>query len=230
MWFSGALVVVVVVGVVGIVFARSDRSSASIPPQPGNPATGAPGDHWHEAIGVNICGEWLPNPAQFTTVAGSAVEAGLHTHGDGFIHVEPQTQSDGGNNATLGRWFDNGGWSVSSQSFETWTGPSGDPTKKTWSNGDACPVKTPEAGQRGHVVWSLNCEVRSGNPGDYKVRNGDIIAVGFLVRAQNPGVPPSASSTPSGGTGTPFIAGHKACAGGAASGPTTTSVPRTPGS
>jgi hypothetical protein len=225
-WFYLTIAAIVALGIVGVVFAQSQRGSASIPPQPANPATGAPGDHWHEAIGVNICGEWLANPAEFTTVAANPrVNAGIHTHGDGFIHVEPQTSADGGNNATLGRWFDSGGWSVSSSSVAAWTGPSSDPTKKSWSNDERCPSHTPPAGQSGHIVWSVNCKTRAGNPASYKLRNGDIIAIGFLANGEHLGVPPSASSAPSGAKTTPFIAGQKSCSATTGTGPTTSAPP-----
>ena len=68
-----------------------------------NQATGEPGDHWHSYLGVNICGEWLPNVPEFEAPVGSPVgsrNAGIHSHGDGLIHTHPFVSSEEGKNAT----------------------------------------------------------------------------------------------------------------------------------
>ena len=78
-----------------------------------------------------------------------AVGAGAYTmaapHGDGFIHTHPFTRSEGGDNATLGRFLGYGGWGVSEDSIDlgadttAWAGLPADPGKRTWSDGDTCP-------------------------------------------------------------------------------------------
>ena len=153
-WFYSMLAVIVIAGILGVALSRPDSADA-IPPQPGNPATGAPGDHWHAAIAADICGTWLGAPAEFLTVADNPnVGVGLHTHGDGFVHIEPQSASEGGNNATLGRWLRYGGWTASETSFDLWSGPPSDPGTTTWSDGDKCPPGSPFAGRKGVVRWS----------------------------------------------------------------------------
>ncbi|HZP31489.1 MAG TPA: hypothetical protein VFC99_21225 [Acidimicrobiia bacterium] len=233
-WFYGALTVIVIAGVLGIVFTRNDNSAASaVPPRAGtDPRTGQLYDHWHEALGVEVCGEWLSDPAEFTTRADNAgVHAGLHTHGDGFIHVEPLQADEAGNNATLGTFMRFGGWSVSSDSFSVWTGPSFDPSKKTWTNGDRCPGKDgkPGTGKPGHVVWQVDCENRTGNPSDYKLEDQKVLGIGFVTKGEKLGVPPHAASTPNGeGGNAPFNA-PKGCRPSATNNPggagTTTTVP-----
>ncbi len=93
--FPGILTLVVVLGVALVVFARNERSNEDL--------GGVPqlGDHIHQALAVNICGtekpavpEWEPSPI------------GLHTHGDGVMHIHPFSQLGVGFNATLGRFIE----------------------------------------------------------------------------------------------------------------------------
>ncbi len=92
--FPSVLTLIVVLGVALVVYARNDRSNEDL--------GGVPqlGDHIHQAIAINICGveqavvpEWEPSPI------------GLHTHGDGVMHIHPFSQLGVGTNATLGRFI-----------------------------------------------------------------------------------------------------------------------------
>jgi hypothetical protein len=202
-WFYGAMALIVIVGVGGIVAARSANQSSDTPPQPGDPATGAAGDHWHAAFAVNICGDWVKAPETFETAAGNAnVRVGIHTHGDGFIHIHPFTRSEGGDNATLGKFLGYGGWGASEDSIDfgsdatKWEGLSADPSKRTWSNGDKCPAGTPFAEQTGVVKWSLDCTTEHGNPSDLKLADQTVVALAFLPKHEQIGIPPNASETP----------------------------------
>ena len=206
-WFYGAIALIVVAFVVIGVFTISDRSSADVPPQPGNPSTGEPGDHWHAAIAANVCGEWLSNPATFETAADNPnVRVGIHTHGDGFMHIHPFTKSEGGDNATVGRFLTYGGWDASEDSLSLWAGPAADPDKTDWSDGDKCPPGTPFAGQPGVVKWSADCKLQDGSASDYKPKDRDVVAIAFLPKSEKIGVPPNASSAPAddGGATTPL--------------------------
>ncbi len=60
-----------------------------------------PDDHWHVAYGVNVCGQWL---APFTDRGPDRY--GIHTQGDGIIHVQPLTAEVSGPNATFGVFSD----------------------------------------------------------------------------------------------------------------------------
>jgi hypothetical protein len=213
-WFYGALALIVVAGIVGIVLVRSSNNAALVPPQPGDPTTGAPGDHWHTALGVNVCGDWLPPAPAFEQIADNPnVRAGIHTHGDGFIHDHPFTTSEGGDHATFGRFLNYGGWSASSESVQLWTGPSGDTAKKSWSNGDKCPPGTPMAGRVGEVKWAIDCgKERTDNSSDYKLHDLQVLALAFLPKGVAIGTPPNASSTPQNDQGvTPNAFNIKKC-------------------
>jgi len=194
-WYGAALACIVAAGVAGIALSAG---ASDTPPLAGvNPATGDFYNHWHEALGVNICGEWLGAPATFEDVAGQpGVRSGLHTHGDGFIHIHPFAAADAGKNATLGRFFHNGGWGLSEDSLDLWEGPAANPTKTAWSNGDKCPAGSPAAGRKGEVKWSVDCVNRDGNPADYKLEDLNVVAVAFLPKAEKIGVPPNAFETP----------------------------------
>ena len=162
-------------------------------------ASNPSGDHWHAALGVNVCGEWLPAPATFETAADNPnVRVGIHTHGDGFIHIHPFTSSEGGSNATLGKFFVYGGWSVSQNSFNVWTGPSFDQTKTEWKNGDKCPNSAGEAGKgkAGEVVFEVNCKTATGNPSDHRLADQEVVAIGFMPKGEEMGAPPNAASAP----------------------------------
>jgi hypothetical protein len=194
------MVVVVVAGLLGVVLARGGDEAAAGPP--------TQADHWHAAFAVNVCGEWLPNPAAFDYVSGTNVIAGIHTHGDGFIHIHPRSAAETGDNATLGRFLENGGWSASEDSIEVWTGPSFDRAKTKWSNGDRCPDDAGRAGmgKPGRVVFEVNCRPVAGDPSDHKLADQEVVAIGFLPKGQEMGAPPNAASAPESDDGRPTSA------------------------
>ena len=194
-WYYGVLALIVVAGMVGI---AASAGSDDTPPLAGlNPDTQDFYDHWHEALGVNVCGEWLSAPPEFHEVSGSTIQAGLHTHGDGFIHIHPYSSADAGDNATLGRYFHNGGWEVSATSFDVWGGPATDPGKTKWSDGDECPAGSTMAGRTGVVKWAVDCIDRDeGNPAGYKLEDLRVLALAFLPKGEPIGVPPNAFEAP----------------------------------
>lgn len=201
-WFLVTVTVVVVVGIVGVVLAAGllDREGSTAAAAPSPPTTENPsGDHWHAAFAVNVCGEWLSNPAEFETAAGNAgVRTGIHTHGDGFIHIHPFFASEGGDNATLGKYLEYGGWSASPGSIEMWQGPSFDPAKSTWESGDRCPDADGNAGkgEPGRVVFEVNCKAVTGDPSAHKLADQEVVAIGFVPKGVEMGAPPNAASAP----------------------------------
>jgi hypothetical protein len=197
-WFYSTLGVVVAAGIALIVLSlHSSSSSAGVRPQPADPTTGVPGDHWHTAFGVNICGQWLPNPPTFETAADNPnVRVGIHTHGDGYIHIHPYTTSEGGHHATVGRFFGYGGWSVSDSGLNLWSGPGADPTKKAWSTGDRCPPGTPDAGRTGVVKWAIDCKAQRGDPASYRLKDQQVLALAFIPKTEPIPVTPNAAVAP----------------------------------
>jgi hypothetical protein len=91
--FPGIITLVVVLGLALVVYAREDRRDEDL--------GGVPqiGDHIHQAIAFNACGTFLPNLPEFESTIG------IHTHGDGVIHIHPFSQLGVGANATLERYL-----------------------------------------------------------------------------------------------------------------------------
>ncbi|HEX2578107.1 MAG TPA: hypothetical protein VHK88_17290 [Aquihabitans sp.] len=114
--FPVAIGLIVVLGIGVVVYARSENAGGndnSTPPR-AQLAEGEPFDHWHAAFSINACGKEEPPP--------NDVEAdllGIHTHGDGLIHIHPFATRASGRNATLKRFFDQVGLKVTDEGFET---------------------------------------------------------------------------------------------------------------
>jgi hypothetical protein len=141
-------------------------------------------DHWHAALGVYDCGTWVANWLTPTTPqrgvpvrAGTDIYAGLHSHGDGVIHMEPTSVQDMGGNATLGRYFSYAGFEVSETAIDF--------VDVHEKNGELCD------GKPGVLRWAVNGREVHGNPADYKLFNGDVIALVFTT-ADAP-LPPQAA-------------------------------------
>ena len=79
--FPVALVAVLTLGVALLIYGRATNHEDLGTPRL-NSAT-APGDHWHAAYGIYICGEYLPN----MSVGVDPDPGGIHSHQDGVIHI-----------------------------------------------------------------------------------------------------------------------------------------------
>jgi len=92
--FPGLLTVIVLLGVSLVVFARNERNSED--------TGGVPqlGDHIHQALAINVCGEFKTDMPEFESPIG------IHTHGDGVLHIHPFSQLGVGANATVERYFE----------------------------------------------------------------------------------------------------------------------------
>jgi hypothetical protein len=169
---------------------------------PANPSK--PNTHWHAALGVYECDHWLGDDTgtgiwqwPYATLSGAPARAddpnlyaGLHSHDDGVIHMEPATPDEAGRNATLGRYFEYGGWDVSADGFDF--------LDTQVRNGDAC------GGGPGRLSWKVavwdgtlgrqHYTIEHGDPAAYKLRNADVIVVAFLPEGRalsSTGDPPS---------------------------------------
>jgi hypothetical protein len=215
------IAVPILFGIAGIALASSSKSTSSaidngpfirnanksaVDPQNLN-------SHWHAALGVYDCDHWMGDStgegvwnwpsvvdvgfgASTPGRVGTKQYAGLHSHDDGVIHMEPAAPDEAGRHATLGRYFEFGGWGLSASGYDFLgtTVENGEPCGKQpgklqWAvakfNGD---LKNPQA----YVV-------RSGNPADYKLYNDDIVVVAFLptgTTITELGNPPSAPNLP----------------------------------
>jgi hypothetical protein len=189
-WWYGLTAIVVIAGIAGIVYTQATKP-APVGPFLSDPSNPTKKDtHWHAALGVFNCDHWMGDSTGAgiwtwpTTNAGGSpsrannpnVYAGLHSHDDGVIHMEPATSEDAGKNTTVGRYFDYGGWKLSSTGF-TFLG-------KTVKNGDKCGT-TPGALQWETGKWDgtsgkQKYTVQSGNPASYKASQDDIVVIAFL--------------------------------------------------
>jgi hypothetical protein len=177
-------VAVVVIGVLLVVVSYSDRkANGDVPPKIG--------EHWHAFLGVNVCGTWLPNAPSFEPRANEpGLRAGLHSHGDGLMHIHPFSSDEAGNAATVGRFISYGGWEVSGTSMKLWDGVE-------HKNGQFC-GKTGNQ-KKSEVQWAVgeygkpwSGKARSGNPADFHPKNGEIVAIYYLPKGQKLEEPPTA--------------------------------------
>jgi hypothetical protein len=174
-WIA-AIAVIVVVGVVLIAVSRSDRTAGASP---------RVGEHWHAQFTVFLCGSEEPQqPTPEFEVSTDGERVGVHTHGDGFIHIHPFNSGESGDDATVGRFLDYQGYDADEDSFELW----GDIGTKR--NGDLCPD-----GQPGAVRWSVNGRERNGSVADYKPADGDRIVLAFLPEGQEIPASPDLTQT-----------------------------------
>lgn len=133
--------------------------------------TPAIGDHIHAALGVNICGEFEDNAPTFLTRAGSEESAGIHSHNDGLMHIHPEADDETGIDATVGKFFEEGGWELSEDRINLVNG---------WSNTDVTNGGTCPDGQVASVRWMVNGTEKDGNPADFAPEDGDRITIAFL--------------------------------------------------
>lgn len=115
-WLFGlAIVAIIALGVAIVAFARSENEGLGkndTPPK-ANLQNGEAFDHWHAAFAVSVCGNEQANLQDGITDA-----QGIHTHGDGLIHIHPFTRLAAGERATLGKYFDQVGFTVTDSGFQ----------------------------------------------------------------------------------------------------------------
>jgi hypothetical protein len=120
--FPLLLFVIVVVGSLTVFYARTSRFNDAAAAQ----APAANSDHWHNAYGFYVCDHFLP---PFTD-QGADTE-GIHTHGDGIIHIHPFVAASAGDNAQLKVFAKDVGMTLGSDSITT-------PDGTTYKNGYDC--------------------------------------------------------------------------------------------
>jgi hypothetical protein len=95
--FPLAIVVTVLLGSSLVLYARGNRND-SVEPQIGT--------HWHAAYGIWNCDHWEPALNDPTDSNGQSIDPnGIHTHGDGIIHIHPFNSSAAGTRAKMGVFF-----------------------------------------------------------------------------------------------------------------------------
>jgi hypothetical protein len=116
-------------------------------------------DHWHASYQVYICGERQPN--------FSLWESGVHTHGDGIIHIHPFQTFEEGPGSRLVKFFEYGGGELTQTEMQL---PG---TRLRVGNGDECPD-----GSAGILQVSVN-EKRLADWMEYIPADGDRIVITF---------------------------------------------------
>jgi hypothetical protein len=188
-WY-GSLALLFVLGVAIVWYSRYERQHPSPAGQP------AIGTHWVAALSFDICGTIQPNvPTNPNT------STGIHTEGDGLIHIDPTSPSDAGANATLGRFVEQyPGMKLNSISVK-YPGTKSTTVGRTFTNGERCPAGTPDANQRGVVqvhawpTFTAKTPVIAGDPNTLRLLNGQLITVAFLPNGKPVPKPPSSVIT-----------------------------------
>ena len=181
-WFWPVFIgLVTVLGTAGIAFSKSQQSDRRDTTPPRMPAEGRAGDHWHTALGFDVCGQFLPN------ITDEADPLGIHTHSDGVVHVHPARPSAAGRNARLKVFLDAVKGEVSDTEIRL-------PGQETKRNGMKCGDKPARVRA---MIWpskSPDAEGTSfdGNPADIRFTDGQLITVAFLPDDADIRRPPSA--------------------------------------
>jgi hypothetical protein len=172
--FPISMAAIVLVGVLIVTFARSSNSSsAEVAPK----VT----DHFHAAYGIYVCDKFLEPLTDKTSDT-----LGIHTHGDGIIHIHPFGSAAAGKNATLTTWGKTDGLTFGKDSFTV--------NGTTYANGYDC------NGQPAKValyVWNADDtsaapEVITSNIGDFRL-NKDRLAIVLAVVPEGVTPPPPSS-------------------------------------
>jgi hypothetical protein len=174
--WPGVLTLTVVLGTFLIFYSRDQNQTTAdnLPPQRG--------DHWHAAYGFYDCNKFLP------PITDQNDPIGVHTHGDGVIHVHPTSVASSGKNATLARFMDAVNGKVSSSEIKV-------PGQKTMKNGMKCGKKEARVEVR---TWAAGAapgaagKLIVGNPANLRFTDRQLITVAFVPAGTN--VPPPESA------------------------------------
>ena len=104
--------VVVILGVLLVGWARSNREATSAPRL---------GDHWHSVYDVYVCNGPVTGVFRQKIIVETDPD-GIHTHGDGLIHIHPFSANATGDDATLGKFFEAFGGYISDSAIKLDTG------------------------------------------------------------------------------------------------------------
>lgn len=154
--FPGAIAAIVVLGIALIVIAAGDRrSEADVRP--------ILGDHWHAAYGFYVCDDFQPH---LDTFEG---RAGIHTHGDGVIHIHPYSSSGTGENATMRTFLEDADAELSDDTLRI-----GD---ESWTEGDQT------CGDQEAELVVAHWENVQTNEGDPEILDSDLDGIHFTEDA-----------------------------------------------
>ena len=172
-WYA-AIALVVVLGVAGIVLSRAEyREEIALAADGSAPVANQ--DHWHAAYGIYACDKFLP------PLTDERDPKGIHSHGDGIIHIHPFVRSAAGKNATLEVFEDAIGLELSDDRIEV-------PGGETYEAGD-----TKCDGKDAIVQVKVNEKLITTAVDKFKMNDGDLITIAFAPKGAELPAPPSAS-------------------------------------
>jgi hypothetical protein len=171
--WPGVLTLTVVLGTTLIFVSRAQNQTSAdhLPPQRG--------DHWHVAYGFYICDKFLP------PIADQNDPIGVHTHGDGVVHVHPSSVASSGKNATFARFMEAVHGKVSSSEIKV-------PGQKTMKNGMKCGKKVGRVETRTWTPGSTEGKLVVGNPADVRFIDHELITIAFVPAGTKVPVTPTA--------------------------------------
>jgi hypothetical protein len=176
--YYGVLLIIAALGITGIAVSRGTGAAQA------NVAPIVNKDHWHAAFGFYLCDKFAPAPQDKTTQD----LYGIHTHGDGLVHIHPFSSVAAGKNATLKWIIDDIGATLTKTKLSL-------PGQKSFKNGDKCGTKV---GQVQVVVWDSNRAKTSkpvaGDPKSLRLKQGELITVAFVPVGTTIPKPPSSGS------------------------------------
>lgn len=170
-WYS-AIAVVVSLGLVVLVASRNETQERVSARGDEHPTTK---EHWHAAYGFFICDNFVSPLAD-----NGRDPLGIHTHGDGVIHVHPFSQAASGARAVADQFFRAMGITVTRSRIEI-----GD---SKWAEGkDKC------GGEPGVVRVLVNGKELQGDPGTVHFEDNQLIV--FAFAAEDTEIPPTPPSS-----------------------------------
>lgn len=161
--FAFVLAGVALIG--GVVLGDASSATAPDAPRVGE-------DHWHARYAFVVCDVVQPN-------APTWEGTGVHTHGDGIIHIHPFTASEEGRGARLVKWFEYGGGKLTDNSVQL---PG---SSDVYLNGDECPDGSEGKVQLFVTPAATGVEEEMEDWSDYIPQDGDLIVV-YFGRDLNP--------------------------------------------
>jgi len=174
--WPGVLTLTVVLGTSLIFYSRAQNQTNSDNLAPKR------GDHWHAAYAFYVCDKFLP------PITDQTDPLGVHTHGDGVIHVHPTSIASSGTNAIFARFMEAVKGKVSTSEIEV-------PGQKTMKNDMKCGQKQGRVEAR---TWAAGASTSSdgkvvlGNPADIRLADRELITIAFVPSGTKVPPPPSA--------------------------------------
>jgi hypothetical protein len=167
------LVVLLGVGLVILSFGGSKVDKSA--PQPGV-------DHWHAAYGVFACDHYV---APLTDAASDTT--GIHTHGEGLMHIHPFVSTYGGKGANVGVFMKDTGSKLTDTSISV--------KGAKFNNGDKCGSA---AGHLELVHWNsptdTSPKVITKDLAKYAPKDQSVWAIAFIAAGTKVPLPPSAAN------------------------------------